>query len=140
FALGQAGDGDRAEDACSGDVDGEAAAVSGVVGFGESVLFGDGGVVLLEEEADLIGAAVEAGDDVGFALDPAGVVGRGASERGVEERLGRIAEAADVDDESVAAGEGEFAQGVAETPGGAGVEGGEDELGFLAGDGGEVVG
>ena len=33
-ALGQAGDGDGADDACAGDVDGEAAAVGGVVGVG----------------------------------------------------------------------------------------------------------
>ncbi len=34
FALGEAGDGDAADDAGSGDVDGEAAAVGGVVGVG----------------------------------------------------------------------------------------------------------
>jgi len=80
---------------------------------------------------------VEAGDDVGFALDPAGVVGC-AAERGVEERLVGLAEAADVDDEKVLAGEGEFAECEAEAPGGVVVEGGEDEVGFLTGNDCEV--
>jgi hypothetical protein len=48
---------------------------------------------------------VEAGYDVDLALDPAGVVRR-SSERGVEERLVWLAEAADVDDDGLAAGEG----------------------------------
>ena len=75
FALGEAGDGDCADDAGAGDVDGEAAAVGGVVGVGEVVAVAEGAVGLLEHEADGVGWAVEAGDDVGFALDPAGVVG-----------------------------------------------------------------
>ena len=140
FALGEAGDGDRADDAGSGDVDGEAAAVDGVVVFGEAVPFGEGGVVLLEIEAQLVGAAVEAGDDVGFALDPADVVGRGAGECGVEERQRGLAEAADVDDDGLFAGDGKFAEGEAETPGGVGVEVGEVEVGFLSDDGGDVFG
>ena len=83
---------------------------------------------------------MKAGDDVGFSVDPAGVFGRGAGKGGVEEGLVRLAEAADVDDEGVAAGEGELAEGKAETPGSVVVEGGEEELGFLAGDDGEVFG
>lgn len=138
FALGQAGDGDRADDACSGDVDGEAAAVGGVVGVGQRVFFGERGVVVPEVEAELVGAAVEAGDDVRFALHPAGVVGRGAVERGVEERLIRLAEAADVDDDGVVASDGESAQEEAKTPGGLCIEGGKDELSFLLGDDCEV--
>ena len=138
FALGQAGDGDGAEDARSGDVDGEAAAVGGVVGVGQGVFFGERGVVVPEVEAELVGAAMETGYDVRFALDPAGVVGRGAGECGVEERLVGLAEAADVDDDGVAASDGELAQGEAEPPCGLCVEGGEDELGFLPGDQGEV--
>ena len=78
FALGEAGDGDSAYDACSGDGDRDAAAVGGVVGVGEAVLLVEGGAVVLELEAERVGAAVEAGDHVGFALDPACVVGRGA--------------------------------------------------------------
>jgi hypothetical protein len=140
FALRQAGDGDAADDAGSGDFDGEAAAVGGVVGVGQGVSFGEGQAGLLKCEADGVGAAVEAGDDVGFALDPAGVVGRGAGHGGVEEWLVGLAEAADVDDDGVAAGDGEFAEGEAETPCGFGIEGGEEEFCFLAGDDGEVVG
>jgi hypothetical protein len=41
-ALGQAGDGDAAEDAGAGDDEWEGAAVDGLVGLGEGVLFGDG--------------------------------------------------------------------------------------------------
>jgi len=140
FALGKAGDGDAADDAGAGDVDGKAAAVGGVVGVGESVFFAEGGAALLEVEADLVRAAVEAGDYVGFALDPAGVVGCGAGESGVEEGLVRIAEAADVDDDGELAGEGQLAEGEAEAPGGVVVEVGEVKLGFLMDDGGEVFG
>ena len=82
---------------------------------------------------------MEAGDHVDLALDPAGVVGC-SSERGVEERLVRLAEAADVDDDGLLAGENEFAEAEAETPGGVVVEAGEVEFGFLAGDCGEVFG
>ena len=138
FALGEAGDGDAADDACSGDVEGEAAAVGGVFGVGQRVFFDERGAVVFEVEAYLIGAAVEAGHGVRFAFDPAGVVGRSSCERGVEERLMRVAEVADVDDEGVAAGDGEFAEGGAEAPCGFGVKGGKDEFRFLSRDGGEV--
>ena len=57
---------------------------------------------------------MEAGDDVGFALDPARVVGGGAGQGGVEEGLIGVAEAADIDDDLVLAGDGEFAEGEAE--------------------------
>ena len=139
-ALGQAGDGDAADDAGADDVDGEGAAVGGVVGVGEGVFFCEGGAALLKMQADLVGAAVEAGDDVGFALDPPGVVGRAAGECGVEEWLGRIAEAADIDDDSEFAGESELAEGEAEAPCGVVVEVGEVELGFLEEDRGEIFG
>jgi hypothetical protein len=133
--LCQAGYGGRADDACAGHVDGEAAAMRGVVGVGQAVAFGEGTVGVLEREADGVGTAVEAGDDVGFALHPSGVV-RCTAERGVEERLVGLAEAADVDDDGLFAGEGEFAKAEAETPGGVVVEAGKEEFGFLAGDGG----
>ena len=139
-ALGEAGDGDAADDAGTGDVNGKAAAVCGVVGVGESVFLGEGCAALLEAEAYLIGAAVETGDYVRFALDPAGVVGRGAGQGGVEEGLVRIAEVADVDDDGELAGERELTEGEAETPGGVVVEVGEVKLGFLVDDGGEVFG
>jgi len=64
FALRQAGDSDAADDAGAGDMDGEAATVSGVVGVGEVVAFAEGAVGLLECEADGVGAAMEAGDDI----------------------------------------------------------------------------
>ena len=114
--------------------------MGGVVGGGESVFFGDAEAGGLEVEADGVGAVVEAGDNVGFAVDPAGVLGRGAGEGSVEEGLVGLAEAADVDDEGVVAGEGELAEGKAEAPCGVVVEGGEEEFGFLAGDEGEVFG
>jgi hypothetical protein len=139
-ALGKAGDSDAADDSGADDVDGKAAAVGGVVGVGKGVFLGEGGACLLEAEADQVGAAVEAGDDVGFALDPAGVVGCGAGEGGVEEGLIRVAEAADVDDDGKLAGESQLAEGEAEAPCGAVVEVGEMKLCFLMDDGGEVFG
>ena len=134
FALGESGDGDGADDSGSDDVDGEAASVSGVVGVGKVVAVGEGAVGLLEEEADGVGRAVEAGDYVDLALDPALVVRSGAGECGVEELLVRLAEAADVDDDALVAGEGEVAKGEAEMPSVVVVEGGEAEFGFLSGD------
>lgn len=142
FALRESGDGDGADDACACDVEWEGSAVGGVVGLGEGVLFCDGGVVVLEVEADGVGAAMEAGDDVGFAEDPAGVVGGGAGESGVEEGLMGLAEAADVDDDGVLAGDGEVVEGVAEVPCDVfkgEFRGGKAELFFLEGDGGDVV-
>jgi hypothetical protein len=138
FALGQAGDRDAADDAGAGDVDREAAAVSGVVGVGQVVAFAEGAVGLLEPEADGVGAAVEAGDYIRFALNPAGIVWSGASEGGVEEWLVWLAEAADIDDEGLVAGERQFAEALAETPGGVVVEAGEAKFCFLTSDGGEV--
>jgi hypothetical protein len=140
LALGEAGDGDGADDAGSGDLDREAAAVGGVVGVGQGVPGVEGQSCLLQRKADGVGAAIKAGDDVVLALHPAGVVGRSAGHGGVEERLVRLAEAADVDDDGVVAGDGKLAQRKAEAPGGFGIEGGKDEFCFLAGDGGEVVG
>jgi len=140
FALSEAGDGDAADDAGSGDVDGETAAVGGVVGVGKVVAVVEGAVGLLECEADGVGAAMEAGDDVAFALNPTRVVGCCAGEGGIEEGLVGIAKAADIDDDGVLAGDGQVAKAETETPGGVVVEAGEAELGFLSGDDGEVFG
>ena len=140
FALGEAGDGDAADDSGAGDGDGEGAAVGGVVGGRERVFFGEGGLVEQEVKAESVGTAMEAGDDVDLALDPAGVVGRGAGEGGVEKLLVGLAEAANVDDDGVIAIGGELAKGEAEGPGGIVVEGGEEEFFFLLRDGCDVVG
>ena len=51
LALGEAGDGDAADDAGAGDMDGEAAAVGSVVRIGQGVLLSEGGLVLLQVEA-----------------------------------------------------------------------------------------
>lgn len=75
-------------------------------------------------------------DDVDFAADPFGLIGNGAGKGAVKELL---AEAANVDDEIVAAGESQVAESRAEIPGGGFVEYFEDELGFLMGDGSEIV-
>jgi hypothetical protein len=139
LALGEAGDGDGADDAGGGDLEREAAPVGGIVGVGQGVFLGEGGVGVFEMEADGVGAAVEAGDGVGFSLDPAGVVGGGTGEGGVEEGLVGLAEAADVDGDGVFTGNGEFAEDEAEAPGGVSVEVGEEEFLFLEGEGGEVV-
>jgi hypothetical protein len=74
---------------------------------------------------------VEAGYDVDLALDPTLIVGCGAGECGVEERLVRLTETADVDDDRLLAGDGQFAEAEAETPGGVVVEVGKVEFGFL---------
>ncbi len=105
FALGESGDSYGADDSCACDVNGEAAAVGGVVGVGEVVTVGEGAVGLFEEEADRVGGTVEAGDDVDLALDPALIVGGCSGEGGIEERLVRLAEAADVDDDALFAGD-----------------------------------
>lgn len=140
FALGKAGDGDAADDSGSFDVEGKAAAVGGVVGVGEVVALAEGEAALFEREADGVGAAVEAGDDVDLALDPARVVRRGAGEGGVEEGLVGLAEAADVDDDGLAAGDGQIAKAEAEAPGGVMVKVRKTKFGFLTGDGDEVFG
>ena len=139
-ALRESGDGDGADDARSGDVDGEAATVGGVVGVGKRVALGELPALLFKEEADGVGGAVEACDDVDLSRDPALAVGGGSGERGVEELLVGLAEAADVDDDALIAGGCEIAEGQAEMPGGVVVEGGEAEFGFLSGDQGEVFG
>lgn len=139
FALGQPGDGHAADDACSGDLERKAAAVGGVFRIGQSVFFGERRVVVLQVKAELVGAAVETGYYVRFALDPAGVVGRGSGERGVEERLVWVAEASDVDDDGVATGDRQLAEGEAQSPCSFCVEGGQDQLCFLADDSGEIV-
>ena len=75
-------------------------------------------------------------DDVDLAADPFGLIGNGTGKRAVEELL---AEATDVNDEIMASGQGEVAESGAEIPCGGFVEIIEDELGFLSGDGGEIV-
>lgn len=79
---------------------------------------------------------MEARDYVDFAADPFGLIGDCAGKGAVEELL---AEAADVDGEPVAALDGEGAEARTEIPGSGFVEFLEDEFGFLAGDGGEIV-
>ena len=138
FALGQAGDSDRTDDACAGDVDGEAPAVSSVVGVGKVVAVAEGAAGLLERKADGVGGAVETADNVRFSLHPALIVRCGAGKRGVEERLVWLAEAADVDDDGLFAGESEFAEAETKAPCGVVAEAGEAEFGFLAGDCSEV--
>ena len=80
-----------------------------------------------------------ASNDVGFAAGPAGVVGRGAGEGGVEEGLVWRAEAADVDDEDIVASDGEIVKENTEGPGGCGVEVREGEGLFLEKDAGGVL-
>lgn len=135
-ALGQAGDGDAADDACALDANGEAAAVGGVVDGGEPLFFFERGVRAGELATDGVRAAVEARYDVDFAADPLGLIGDCAGKRAVEELL---AEAADIDGETATALDGERAEARAEVPGGGFVEGFEDKFRFLAGDGGEIV-
>jgi hypothetical protein len=136
LALREAGDGGGADDAGAGDMDGEAAAMRGVIGVGETITLGEMTALLFEEEADSVGGSVKAGYDVDFALNPAMAVGGGTGEGGVEEWLVRLAETADVGDDALIAGEGEVAEGLAEGPGGVVVEGGEAEFSFLSGDDG----
>ena len=140
FALRKAGDGDAADDSGAIDVEGKAAAVRGVVGVGEAVAFGEGAVVLREHETDGVGAAMKAGDHVRFTLHPARVVRSSARKGCVEERLVGLAEAADVDDDGLVAGDGQLAEGEAKAPSGVVVEVWEVEFGLLTGDGGEVFG
>lgn len=122
-AGGEAGDGDRSHDAAGGgDRDGEAATHRRVEAFRKRVALGNGLVERLEAEADRVGAAVEAGDDVCLASGPACVVGGRAGESGVEEGLGGRAEAADVEHEGVLAGDGKLADHAAQAPGDACVE------------------
>src|SRR5258708_19148565 len=83
FALGEAGDGNGADDAGGGDVDGEAAAVSGIVSVGQRVAFGKLPALLFEKKAAGVGGAVAASHDRRFVLDPAGVVWS-FCQRGVE--------------------------------------------------------
>jgi hypothetical protein len=133
FALREARDGDGTDDASSGDVDREAATVCGVVGVGEAVAFGELTALLFEKEADGVRRAMEACYDVDLSLNPALAVGGSAGECRVEELLVGLAEAADVDDDTLVAGEGQIAEGQAQLPGSVVVEGGEAEFGFLTG-------
>ena len=139
-AGAKAGEGDGSDDPTGGgDGDGEAAAYGSVETLGEGVTLGDGLSEGFQAEADGVGAAMEAGDDVGFAAGPAGVVGRGAGQGGIEERLLGGSEAADVDDKGVFASDGEVAQERSKGPGGGGVEVRKGEGGFLFEDAGGVL-
>jgi len=80
------------------------------------------------------------GDDVRLAAGPAGVVGRGAREGSVEERLDGAAEAADVDDDGVRPSDGQIVEHGAEGPCGGGVEVREGEGLFLMEEAGGEVG
>ena len=89
-------------------MDRKAAAVGSIVSVGQIVAIGKAAIGMFEGEPDSVRAAMEAGDNIGFALHPAGVV-RSSAKRGVKERLMRLAEAAYVDDNSLLTGNGEFA-------------------------------
>ena len=138
-ALGEARDRDGADDAGVGNVQGEAAAVGGIVLFGEVVALAELASGLLEQAAHMVGALVKARDGAGFAADPAGIVGRGAGQGAVKEWLVGVAEAADVDDEGLAARDGQLAEQGAELPGDFGREGVEGEGGFLKGELGDIL-
>jgi len=133
-ALIEAGDRHGRDEASVLHADGKAAAVVGVVGGGKAAGF-EGRLLVLQMEANGVRTAVKAEDDVGLAADPFRVVGSGAGERGVEERLRRTAK---VDDDGMTALQGERAETVADLPRGVFVEDGEDELTFLESDAGEV--
>jgi len=80
---------------------------------------------------------MKAEGDVAFAAHPFGVIGGGAGQRGVEERLRWTT---DIDDDGVATFQREGTETRAELPGGLFVEGDALELTFLKGDEGEIVG
>ena len=78
---------------------------------------------------------MKAEGDVAFAAHPFGVIGGGAGQRGVEERLRWTT---DIDDDGVATFQREGTETRAELPGGLFVEGDALELTFLKGDEGEI--
>ena len=138
LALGQARDGDRTDDAGVLNDEREAAAVRGVVLFGQVVAGREGEAILQEQAANVVAGLVEAGDGGDLARDPALVVRCGAGERGVEELLVRRAKAADVSNYREIAGEGEIAEDGAELPGGVWREGRKGEGSLLADEGGDI--
>jgi len=140
FALREPGDRDATQNARSSYVEGKATTVSCIVGIGKTVPFGKGDLVLLEIEANPIRAAVEAGNNVRFALNPSSVVGSRASERSVEQGLMRQTEATDIDNDSVVARNGHVAEAQAKAPRSIVVEAVEPELGLLLGDSCKVFG
>lgn len=130
-ALWQPGDRDGSDDSGSIDVQRKAASVCGVVGFGQVVAFAEGFADLLEVTAYLIRAAVKAGDDVNLALHPACIVGSRPCERGVEELLIGLAEAAYVDHYVLAAREREITHQIAKCPGDVMIEARKAQFSFL---------
>jgi hypothetical protein len=140
FALRKTGDGDRSDNSGMENMQGEAASVSGIVGVVEGIFLFESDIALRKVEANLVRAAVETGDNVGFALHPTGVIGRGTGECGVEERLDRLAEAPNIDDESMFAGYGKIAEQCAETPGVLAVEVWKAKLCLLVDDTSEICG
>lgn len=134
-ALMQAAGDDRADETGAGERDGEASAMHGVVGEGKAVALFDGFALLLELQADGVGAAAEAHDNVAFAADPIGLAGGGeASGREEDGTSGDL----DLEGHGGLAGDCVGAQPAAEVPGGIRAEGGELEQALLGGDGVEI--
>src|SRR5947207_806530 len=104
-------------------MDGEATAVGRVVGVGQPVTLTKQAACVFQGEADGIRRAMESRNNIGLALHPPCIVGR-SSQRSVEERLMRLPEATDVDDDGLIASNGEFAEAEAETPSGVVIEAG----------------
>jgi hypothetical protein len=117
--LGQSGHGDAADDSGSLQSDGERASVRGMVGKIEAVFLKQVGVLLLEAEADGVGAAIEAGHGVALAPHPLNIIGGGSGQGRVEERL---TEPANINNDGKRLGERDVAQARAEQPGNGGVE------------------
>ena len=80
---------------------------------------------------------MEASDGVGFALGPDWVIGRGARQSAIEERMTK---AANVNHQSMLSADGHLAKARAQLPGGFFVEARKLQCGFLAGDDSEIVG
>ena len=126
--LMQAAGDDGADAAGSGEQDGKASAVHGVVGEGEAVALFNCFAVEFQLQADGVGGAAEAHDDVAFAANPVQLAGWRAFGCGEEEgATGDL----DLEGHGGAAGEGIGAEAAAELPGGVGAEGRELKLAFL---------
>jgi hypothetical protein len=93
---------------------------------------------LLQQPTDVVGALVEAGDDVDLTRHPALVVRGSTGQSAVEELLVRRAEAANVDHQRVTAGDGEVAQRGANLPRGVRREARKGDGALLMNDGGEI--
>ena len=86
-ALRQAGDGDAADDARAFHDQRERAAVGRIIGDGKPIAFEQRGAFRFLGHADGVRAAMEARDHVALAAHPFDVIGRGAFERGIKQRL-----------------------------------------------------